>query len=124
MNRNLLVLGGAALIVVGSFLPWASAGGMSFSGIDGGDGWITLVLGLALGATALIPAAKNGMLIVAGIALALVVYELIDIMGAGGGAIEVSIGIGIWIMLVGGIAGLVGAIQARKGEEAAPAATV
>jgi hypothetical protein len=39
---------GGAMAIVGSFVPWASMGPFSVSGIQGGDGWFTLVGGLAL----------------------------------------------------------------------------
>jgi len=47
---GILAIGGGALLTIGSFLAWAevSGGGTSVtaSGIDGSDGWITLVCGL------------------------------------------------------------------------------
>jgi hypothetical protein len=40
----------AVLMVVGGFGPWASALGVTLSGIDGGDGWFLIIPGLlALG---------------------------------------------------------------------------
>jgi hypothetical protein len=51
----ILAIAGGALLVVGSFLPWAevSGGGTSVTanGVDGSDGYVTVVAGLvALGA--------------------------------------------------------------------------
>jgi hypothetical protein len=39
-----LALGGAVLLILGSFMKWATAGFVSVSGTDG-DGWITIIAG-------------------------------------------------------------------------------
>lgn len=68
----ILAIVGGALLAIGSFLAWAevSGGGTSVtaSGIDGTDGWITLVAGLvvlAVGVTFLRGGAKRGLAILA-----------------------------------------------------------
>lgn len=40
---------GIVLVIIGSFLPWASWGAISVSGVSGGDGAVTLILGLFVG---------------------------------------------------------------------------
>jgi hypothetical protein len=36
------------LLAFGSFLAWATVPGVSVTGMDGGDGWFTLLAGVAL----------------------------------------------------------------------------
>lgn len=91
------VAAGAALLVVGSFLPWAKLtapffGSVTKSGIeDGGDGWISISLGALLGVVAwrFLIAAKAGKrapmvaaVVLAVAAISLTVYEWIDIGNA------------------------------------------
>lgn len=140
---HLIAAGGAAATLVGVFLPWASLsdeglGGalkalgqsVSIAGIDGSDGKIVLVL--ALIAAALVGAQLLGKslllsgrkaMLVAGICLALAaavcVIDFLDISGA------VSVGIGLYLSLVGSIAGTATAFLAWKqmGRERAGVAT-
>ena len=44
-----MITGGGVALAIGSFLTWGSRGSFSASGIDGGDGWMTL-FGGAVGA--------------------------------------------------------------------------
>jgi len=131
-GAGLMVLGGA-LLVIGSFLDWAevsdpSSGlGDSETGIGGGDGWFTLIFGAALllvGYLIYAGQAANspkwlGWLGWAGavLGLALAVFEFTDInsdldtikaLGLDG-----SLGIGVWLIIAGGVLGLIGAIMAK-----------
>ena len=93
------VAAGAAMLVVGSFLPWAKvtatflgAYSSTISGVDNGrHGWISVGLGLAMGVVAwqFLAAAKAGTrapivlaLLVSLAAIGLTVYEWIDISNA------------------------------------------
>ncbi|WKZ82025.1 MAG: hypothetical protein QY307_08010 [Acidimicrobiia bacterium] len=89
--------------------------GLSVSGMDGGDGWFTLIGGVVLAAAGYMTFSGKslpiwvgwlGLLIGAGVAL----LNFFDIMGTEG----VSMGIGMWIMIAGAIAGLVGLLMGRK----------
>jgi hypothetical protein len=151
---------GGVLLAVGSFMTWATAsvnvdriaqafgvdpsllqgavGGIetskSITGIEGGDGWITLVAGLiVLGGAALALAARKirpgGAVMVVGgiIGAGLAIYDatkakddaIDEITGslAGQGLpgnvadfFNVSVGAGLWMCMVGGVVGVVGAI--------------
>lgn len=45
-----MIMGGGAALAIGSFLTWASLGPFSATGIDGGDGWFTLIGGAVVAA--------------------------------------------------------------------------
>ena len=131
MRRNLVIGTGIAaiVIIVGSVLPWAtvSLGDLSESvgGMDG-DGAITLVLGLLLGAFAVyayLRGAPRGLAWAAAVVAAIVaVVAIIDIAdvsslsGDLGDLADVSVGFGLWLVLIGGIAGtiLAAALALRK----------
>ncbi len=114
MNRNLLVLAGAVLLLFGAMLPWISVAGTSVSGIDDGDGWIVIVLAVGMIITALVDADRGliVLLILAGLVEILVLYKLIDLIS--NGVDPGSIGIGIWVLVVGSTLGFAGAIKARQ----------
>lgn len=114
-NSLLVIIGGAAL-ALGSFLAWGSVLGISVSGMDaGGDGWFTLIGGLAVAAAGY--AAFSGAFklpmwvgwagVVVGLGVALL--NFFDIMGTDG----VSIGMGMWLMLAGGLVAIYGLVQSR-----------
>lgn len=108
-----LVMGGGAALAVGSFLAWGTAFGIGVSGIDGGDGWMTLVGGAVLAAYGLtayqgksgIPKWLGWAGLVVGLGVAII--NFFDIQGTDG----VDVGIGMWLMLVGGIVGLFGLLK-------------
>ena len=111
---GLTILGGAGL-AIGSFLAWGEVIGITVSGIDGGDGWFTLVAGVVLAATGYmaysgkpLPMWVGWVALVVGAGVALINY--FDISGVDG----VSVGIGMWIMLAGSVLGLVGLLMGRK----------
>ena len=131
-----LALGGGALVILGAFLPWASvsinfageSSSHSTNGMDG-DGKITLVLGLcAVGLTVLKNPAKTKLfaliaLIAAGLAALIGLYDASQIGGnsdarammeAAGDAIKVSLGMGIYLTIIGGAAASVGSLMRWK----------
>ena len=119
------ILGGI-LLAFGSLLPWRTAtfplgGTISVAGTEG-DGVITLVLGLAVGATGLVIAIQDGSRvasvvgIVAAAASSIATFiafgsarEAVDVVEAAGLS-TASIGIGLWIVAMGAIAALTGSV--------------
>jgi len=101
----------AFLVLVGSFLPWATIsflGEMSMSGMEG-DGKITFVLAIAAGV--LIGLWKRPLVLVAagvaGLAALIALIDLIDVgrvAGDLGGFIEVSPGFGLILTLLAALA--------------------
>ena len=156
----ILAIVGGALLAIGSFLAWAevSGGGTSVtaSGIDGTDGWITLITGLivlVIGVTFLRGSAKRGLAILAIIA-ALVgggvgLYDALtakdrvlddaaeELAGQFGGTTEevralldqaidagqlgISLSIGLYMVIAGGVLGIVGGFMGMRSGGAAPA---
>ena len=112
---GLIILGGAGL-AIGSFLAWGEVLGISASGMDGGDGWFTLIAGIVLivvgymgysGGKAL-PVWLGWAALLVGAGVALINY--FDISGIEG----LSVGIGMWIMLAGSVIALIGLLMGRK----------
>ncbi len=114
-SAGMIILGGAAL-AIGSFLPWGEILGISASGMDGGDGWFTLISGVVLAAVGYmafsggkaLPAWLGWAALVVGAGVAVINY--FDISGIEG----LSVGIGMWIMLAGSVLALVGLLMGRK----------
>jgi len=114
----MMITGGGAALAIGSFLAWGTVIGISVSGMDGGDGWMTLIGGAVVAAygfmvyqgKSMIPKwlAWAGLGVGVGVAL----INFFDIMGTDG----VSIGIGMWLMLVGGAVALYGLLQKSSDE--------
>lgn len=103
----------AAIVVLGSFLPWATVdtffGSFTANGLDG-DGRVTLVLGLAAGV--LVGLWKRPTVIVgavlSGLAVLIAVVDLVDLARAFDddlGLADVSPGIGLILTLLAGMAG-------------------
>lgn len=128
----ILIMGGAAALVIGSFLPWIKAsavfvGTITKSGVEGGDGWF--LIGLAVGLVVLgwplvirHPVAKGaalGLVVVAAAALALTIYELVDVSARiedlknddAGAAVVASVGIGLFLCLAGAVAAGAGGLM-------------
>jgi hypothetical protein len=119
------------LIIIGSILPWATAqsvfGSMSKNGIEG-DGKITLATGIItlLCGIAILVSEKNsgwiGLAVIAsGASLAVAIIDLVDVSnklsGISNEYVKASAGIGLYIVLVGGIVGIIGAlVSATKGK--------
>jgi hypothetical protein len=125
---RLFVFGGAALLVVGSVLPWVKASVGAFSvtknGIDG-DGVFTLLLGGGIAvAFFLIRRAKTAAwitLALAGIAGAIALYDTIDVSQKADELtsnqtslfhVSASVGVGLWLALAGAVVALVGGVIA------------
>lgn len=139
-----LVLGGAGLLLLGSFLPWATVSvkmagaeaiSRTVSGLDG-DGTITLVLGIGALVLTLLknpPKAKLFALIALILAGLAALIGFIDIfrltknsdadaiMAATGGGLSVTPGIGLILVIIGGAAAAFGSWQRWKSAPAAPA---
>jgi hypothetical protein len=122
------VFAGAALLVVGAFLPWveASVGFLSVTnnGIDG-DGAFTLACGIGAGVLFWLVVSNAGRLItlLAGaFSLLVAIYDITDINGkadelssaSGVFQVEASVGIGLWITAIAAIAVIVGAVLAMR----------
>ncbi|MDX1691345.1 MAG: hypothetical protein R3290_10015 [Acidimicrobiia bacterium] len=122
-RSTIVVLVGALITVLGSFLTWASVSAagvsVSVSGTgEGGDGLLTLILALATGAVAIFLSGRPGrarmISIVIGAALIVLIAviniaDVNSVAGDLGGGVDVSIGIGLWLVLLGGIVAAVGA---------------
>ena len=114
-TAGLIILGGAGL-AIGSFLPWGEIFGITASGMDGSDGWFTLIAGillvvvgyLAFSGRQALPVWLGWAALVIGAGVAILNY--FDISGTGG----VSVGIGMWAMLAGSVLALVGLLLGRK----------
>ena len=112
----MLTMAGGALLAIGSFLAWGSAFGISVTGIDGGDGWYTLIAGVVLAAVGYmaytgntsIPSWVGWVAVAVGAAVALI--NFFDILGED----LVDLGIGMWLCLLGAAAGLVGMLMSRN----------
>lgn len=119
----------AALVILGAFLPWASISGFVSGSITGttkgaSDGWFTA----AFAVVALVAFFVNNrglyiaatVLSVLGIAIA--VYDIGNISrltyDVGVNGVEVSVGVGLWLTLVGivisGVLAIVCSTQVRK----------
>jgi len=113
-NQSAVVtaVGGAAL-AIGSFLAWGTVLGISVNGMDGGDGWLTLIGGAVVAVFGVMTMQGNTSIpkwvawvgLVVGLGVALI--NFFDILSTDG----VSIGIGMWIMLIGGAAAIYGLLQ-------------
>lgn len=96
-----LALAGAGLLVLGSFMKWASAGFVSVSGTDG-DGWITIVAG-GIAAWRCWKQNYLGAAISAGIGLAVVLWKFADLSSLSEDSfITVSPGAGLYVCAIGG----------------------
>lgn len=136
LHGALIVLGGL-LLVLGSFLPWIVVrapfvGTLSKSGMEGGDGVVSIGLGIAavivgyrwVGSDSLSPWLRRlPILIMAGTVL-LAVVELIDINdrieAASTGFVSGSVGAGIWTLLVGAALVLIGGGLLRLPKQEGP----
>jgi hypothetical protein len=125
-----IMLGAGALLVVGALLPWATViapfvGTISAAGTDG-DGVITLVLGLLVGACGIVGlrSQRGSTAKIAG-AIGLVVaavigcYNVATISNAAGDVPELdlelhaSVGMGLWLTVAAAMGGLGGLFLTR-----------
>jgi hypothetical protein len=138
--RNQMVPGatmiglGGLLIVLGSFLPWLTAtapfvGTISRNGMEGGDGIITLILGVVvtilIGVSQLtatrMPALLQRSSIVTGVITgAVAIYDYVEVqrriedVKEQSELISASVGAGIWTLIVGAILAIVGGVVVRN----------
>lgn len=99
------------LVVIGSLAPWATAGGRSANGTaDGADGVITMILAIlavaTVAATVYLGAGVPRIVVqwaTVILGLALVVIGIIDVQDVNSGDV-VSVGWGLWLVLVSGVA--------------------
>jgi hypothetical protein len=124
---RVLVLGAAALLLAGSFLPWARAEAGPFTatknGIDG-DGVLTLVLAIVI--ALLFFLARNAKVtawLIVGLGALATIVAVIDVADVSNRADDlerqavglgatVSVGSGLWMALAGGVIATVGGIVA------------
>jgi hypothetical protein len=128
-----MTLIGGVLIVLGSFLPWLTAtaplvGTISRNGMEGGDGVITLILGVVtilIGVTQLtatnLPTLLQRSPIVTGAITGIVavsnylnVQQRIEDVREESELIAASVGAGIWTLVVGAVLAVVGGVLVRK----------
>jgi len=118
----------AALVILGSFLPWATLDAFgaheTVNGMDG-DGVITLLVGIAM--AALFAIGKRGTLIAAAVvslvAAGIGAFELVDVQSVideFGFLVSGGPGVGLFLIVAGGIAGLVLGVLGQRRADAAP----
>jgi len=114
-KSTMVVLVGSVIALFGSFMTWVSISGFgSAGGMDeGGDGVITLIVAIGTGAAAVFLKDKARMIaiVVGGAIIAAVgVINVLDINDTSNTlGVDISIGIGLWMVLAGGIIAVVGA---------------
>lgn len=125
-----VVLVGGGMYSIGSALPWISVtapfvGTVTKSGLEGGDGIATLILGLLMALLGIArltgnrgAGSKVAMVILCVMAFALAIFEAVNI----GDRIAnldsayrslATVGIGLWLMIVGGGIASVGSLSLR-----------
>lgn len=114
-NSGIAMMAGGALLAIGSFLEWGSVFGIGVTGMDGGDGWFTLIAGAVVVALGYMtfsgktyPSWLAWVAIAVGAAVALI--NFFDILGED----LVSLGIGMYAMLAGVVIAVVGLVMGRK----------
>lgn len=103
---------GAGVVMLAAFMPWARVWVISASGIDGGDGWITLVLagvGLLLSLMTIAgtaqPKAHIGTIL---LGLGVGAVGLVDLSNVMDEPMA-EVGMGLWLTIAGAAAMVVGA---------------
>lgn len=107
-----LMVGASLILVLGSFLSWADLLGQSVSGVDGGDGWMTITAAVVFGAFGVRLLLGNTELplwfawaaLLTSIGIAGI--NLLDILDTGGD--DVAVGVGMKLMVMGGFFGALG----------------
>ena len=126
------LIAGAGAAIVGSFLPWATitavfVGTINKSGVQGGDGWISIALAVPLlvfgvRAARSLGAVPVGWSIVLALVLgAFAVFEVSDAsnkVSAANAAVNgyghADVGFGLWLVIIGAVATLVGGFIANN----------
>ena len=116
-RARIVGLAGAAAAAIGSLLPWATVGPITVRGTDG-DGTITLVVAAIAALFAFrLPNGRGSRILplIGGLLIAAIgIWDMVDISSQSDGFFEVSIGIGIVITTLGGIALLAAFVLARS----------
>jgi hypothetical protein len=124
---------GGLLIVLGSFLPWLTAtapfvGTITRNGMEGGDGIITLILGVLtiligvsqLTATRMPALLQRSSIVTGAITGAVAIYDYVEVqrriedVKEQSELISASVGAGIWTLIVGAILAIVGGVVVRN----------
>jgi hypothetical protein len=128
-------LAGIAVVVagilgaVGAALPWATVttgfGSISRSGLDGGDGIITIIVSIGVGLLGLgmVQRRPRAAVWLLGVVLSLVLIVVAfwdggnvnGISNQGASLLLVSVGIGLYLTGIAGLIGVVGSVAARGG---------
>ena len=124
------VVGSAALMVVGSFGPWAKVLGFTVSGTDGSnDGWLVVAIAVSAGAVFLWKreTARAGLSAIVGgvLGAAVAMYDRSNLKDAASGSGElgelVQVGWGLNLALVASISlAIAGGVWFVKAEEPSP----
>jgi hypothetical protein len=125
-----VVVIGAALMIVGAVLPWreAQVGNLSVSstGIDG-DGAITIVFAAGIVVLLVVLAGSRllgwSLVALSAAAGAFALYEIVDtsrkaddlVHAAASGRVSASVGAGPWVVFLGALVAFVGAVLALVG---------
>ena len=120
---GIVVLIAGVVVALGAFLPWATVSNtfvsLSQTGINGGDGLISIALGAVMALAGYGTRRGGGSWLTALIASLLTIafgwWELQDINGrvADSTVALVQAGIGLWMVIGGGVVGAVAAVAAR-----------
>lgn len=108
-TSTIVALVGGVIALLGSFMTWASVEGFGSAGgmEEGGDGVITLIVAIATIAAAIFLKDKARMIavVVGGAIIAIVgIINVLDINSTSNDTgIPISVGIGLWMVLAGGI---------------------
>jgi len=118
-------LAGSVLVVLGALLPWASVLGMSVSGTDG-DGMITLVIAVLAGLFLFIKKIPIWIPLILGVVVCGIGgYDMYSMLSSTSGPdmaaaeellgdLSVSIGIGLYLTILGGLGVIVGSVMEMK----------
>lgn len=110
-----LAAAGAALLAAGSAGPWVKVAFLTKDGLEG-DGVITLTLAAVVAVLVIVAGLRGrtpsrlALAACAILALAICFIDILDARDAGIGAIEASVGWGLWLALAGGLVLAVGAV--------------
>jgi hypothetical protein len=118
-----LSFGGAAALVLGALMPWATIGALSVNGTNG-DGILTLFAGVIIAVLAFVGRSRReqatdrglgvAIVVTAFVAAAIGIYDFIDIdrgVSEGPIRIDASPGIGLYLTILGAGAALVGGMM-------------
>ncbi len=119
MKKYLSVIG-AVLAIIGCFLPWVSVMGFSMNGFPGGlggnPGILVVLFGVLCGIFSFL-GKKWSLITSIVLALLMVVWVIKQIMDAHKFGEGVSVGMGLYLILIAGIVILVGNFMGMKGEK-------